>query len=144
MRQKHWGFYHGKPIDDQYKAGRVQGERETDLLPTFLDKWNFKFDKEDYGEESLLDVFLRMMDFLLETSQNPDFKGKNIYVITHTPLLKTLFASLVAFNEGQDLAYHRHDFGNGASVVVDIPDDKAPFVVSVNGISFRSSIKYQK
>lgn len=144
LRQKHWGFYHGKPIDSEYKAGRVQGEKETDLLPTFWDKWNFKFDKENYGEESLLDVFLRMMDFLLETSRNPDLKGKNIYVITHTPLLKTLFASLVAFNEGQDLAYHRHDFGNGASVVVDIPENKAPCVVSVSGISFRGATKYQK
>lgn len=143
LSQKHWGFYHGKLIDKEYKATRVEGEKATDCLTTFWDKWNFKFDKEEHGEESLLQVFVRMMDFLLEMSQKPELKGKNVYVSTHTPLLKTLFASLVAFNEGKDLAYHRHDFGNGASVVVDISEAGEPSLVSVNGVSFRGGVKYQ-
>src|SRR6185436_11701189 len=41
LRQKHWGHFHGKTIDSEYKQTRIEGEKATDLLPTFMDKLNF-------------------------------------------------------------------------------------------------------
>lgn len=144
LRQKHWGKFHGQIIDEneEYQKSRRDGEAETDLQKTAWEKLTFRFDKEDSPEETLMQVFDRTIELFSEISKDPELKGKNIAIVTHTPVLKVFSTVMSLLSQGTEISYHRHDFGNGGMVVMDFVPDHDPVLVDAKGVTFRAGSKY--
>lgn len=144
LRQKHWGKFHGQLIDnnEEYKNSRRLGEAEMDKKETALEKITFRFDLEASQEETLLQVFERAQSLFTEINNTPELKGKNICIMTHTPVLKVFFEVLSLLNQNKDIVYHRHDFENGGMIVMDLSESNTPTLVDAKGVRFRAGTKY--
>lgn len=144
LKQKHWGKFHGEIIDgnDEYKNSRKEGEAATDLKETAWEKLTFRFDKEESPEETLIQVFDRVMDLFSEISKNPELKGREIVIVTHTPVLKVFSTVMSLLSQNQEISYHRHDFENGGMIVMDLLPDHDPVLVDAKGVTFRAGSKY--
>lgn len=142
LRQKHWGSFHGQPICPSYKSMKVKGEKASEELRTFKEKFDFKFEQEPTPEETLQQVFDRALDFMGNIAKKSDLQGKEIIVITHTPVLKAFFSAVIACESQCDLEYQWYDFSNGAKVMVDVNLSGEVSLAGVEGIRFRVSQKY--
>lgn len=142
LKQKHWGSFHGKPICESYKSMKVKGERASEELRTFKEKFDFKFEQEPTTEETLQEVFNRIVHFMGNIAKEGDFQGKEIIVITHTPVLKAVFSAILACESQRDLEYQWYDFSNGAKVLVDVNPSGETSLAGIEGIRFRGSQKY--
>lgn len=142
LKQKHWGSFHGQPICSSYKSMKVKGEKTSEELRTFKEKFDFKFEQDPTHEETLQQVFDRVVDFMGNIAKKSDLQGKEIIVITHTPLLKAVFSAAIACEPQYDLEYHWYDFSNGAKVMVDVDLSGEASLAGVEGIRFRASQKY--
>lgn len=144
LRQKHWGKFHEQIIDGntEYQNSRREGEKETDLKKTAWEKLTFRFDKEESDEESLIQVFDRACKLFTEISEDPQLKGKNICIVTHTPVLKVFSTVMSLLSQNKEIVYHCHDFGNGGMIVMDLIPDHDPILVDAKGITFRAGSKY--
>lgn len=142
LRQKHWGNFHGCPITNkEYKQNRMDGEKAMDETATALGKLQFKFDGPCTAEESLYDVFERVIGFMRDCNETEGLKGHSICVVTHTPVLKAFFSSLVALEKNESLSYHKHDFENGGSVTVDVSSEGVISLNKISGCTFRAEPK---
>lgn len=146
LRQKHWGFYHGLPICEKYQVMKLEGEMATEKLETFQQKFDFKFEKEPTDEESLQQVFDRVIDFMADVKKNEGLLGKEIIVITHVPILKVIFSAAIAAEQECDLEYHWFDFISQGKVVIDVNSSGKLSLsgVNVESIKFRGLPKYPK
>lgn len=143
LRQKHWGRFHGQPICKEYREMKLRGEEASEHLRTFKEKFEFKFEQEPTPEESLQQVFERVTSFMRDIVAQDQFKGKEIIVLTHTPVLKAYFSALVAAEKGLDMEYHWFDFENGAKVSVDVNEAGEVSLISAEQVKFRGAKKYQ-
>ncbi len=143
LKQKHWGSFHGKKINDDYKAMKLKGENRSQELTVFKDKFEFKFEEGETKEESLLEVFERVVSFMGTMAQRDDLRNKEVIVITHTPILKALFSAAVACQFERDLEYHWFDFGNLGKVIIDVNRVGEASIVGIVKAEFRPDQKYK-
>jgi broad specificity phosphatase PhoE len=103
---------------------------------------SFRFDKEETPEETLIQVFDRSMELFFEISNDPELKGKNICIVTHTPVLKVFSSVMSLLGQNKEISYHRHDFENGGMIVMDLAPNQEPVLVDAKGVTFRAGSKY--
>ena len=106
-------------------------------LVSFREKLNYKHDPADAEEETLRQVFNRLISFLFEINQDDAFRGTYSLVGSHGGVLKTLLMAHAVIHHKTILDYHRFEVPNGSILALDV--DKHEFkIVFVEGFKFRN------
>jgi isoleucyl-tRNA synthetase len=90
-------------------ADEYEGKRWHDDYAANFATWEERFTKELPGSENRRDVMKRMGEFLYSLESNPDYKGKNILIVSHGGPIATLRAAANGWNAEQQKA----DYDNG-------------------------------
>lgn len=137
LMEKHLGEYDGKPMDEEYRIRTKAWENEIENSSTFWERFNCKHDPSNQQEESICQVFDRVVEFLTEKSCQEEFHGKNVLVGSHGGVLKTLLIAHAAVNLRVILDYHRFEVPNGSLLIVEINEGNMK-VIHTEGFKFRA------
>lgn len=137
LYEKNYGKYDGKVMDQPYQEMKKTGEKKLNSLPTCWDKFNFRFDENDSKEETMKQIFDRVMTFL-ETKS-----GQRGLAATHCNVLKSVIMAEAALNYDLDLEVNWFDMPNGSMIVVDVTPEKVK-LVRIEGIKFRMPTQEKK
>lgn len=141
LREKHIGVFDGKPMDADYTRRTLKGEAEIEQLESFWERLNYKHNPADPQEESLRQVFDRVVQFLLEKNGEQAFQGAHVFVGSHGGVLKTLLMAHAAIHHGVILDYHRFEAPNGSLLIIEVEGGNLK-VIQTSGFKYRNVSKH--
>lgn len=133
LHERWYGPYEGAS-ETSYAPIKNKEDAEVPLLPSFAAKFEYRPHPE---MESMQDVYLRTVDFILDTSKL--HLGKTIVVATHNAVMKALIMADAAFN-GFDVEYKSFDLGNCSIIAVDINPQNEIIVKASKGLKYRTKL----
>jgi len=126
LRERCWGRFDGKPIEDYRKELRHIFDKFDGLNDK--QKFTFKLDKTIESDEQ---VIIRFLTFLREIAMA--YLGKTILIVTHGSLLRTFLIHL-GYGTYKELDFRQAKIENTAYTIIQ-SDGVDFFIKEVNGVT---------